>query len=103
MWQAELRIRIQGFDDTKVKKKKYSKNFLYLFLIKNCNLLMLKLQKKPSALKICLSVFVRHFCPLRSGYGSRGTPLNPDPQHWWQVGQIRWYPGTHQLGGGARG
>jgi hypothetical protein len=37
-------IRIQGLDDQKLKKK-------YTDLIKSCNLLMSKLQEKPSALK----------------------------------------------------
>jgi hypothetical protein len=51
-----------GFDDQKLKKKKNSlvqlNIFLYLFFIKNCNLLismpperMSNLQKKPSVLK----------------------------------------------------
>ncbi len=31
-----IRIRIQGFDDQKLKKMQL-KNFLYIFLIKNCN------------------------------------------------------------------
>jgi hypothetical protein len=44
-------IRIQGFDDQTLKKKKYSRNFLKSFLIKNCTLLMSKLQEKPSSLK----------------------------------------------------
>jgi hypothetical protein len=51
-------IRIQGFDDQQNLRKKYSFIFLFLFLIKNCNLLiprrpqrMSKLQEKPSALK----------------------------------------------------
>ncbi len=40
-------IRIQGFDDQKLKKKTTD-------LIKNCNLLMSKLQKKPFKLgNIC--------------------------------------------------
>jgi hypothetical protein len=44
-------IRIQGFDDQKLKKKKYSRIFYISFLIKNCNFLISKLQEKPSALK----------------------------------------------------
>jgi hypothetical protein len=40
-------IRIQGFDDQKLKKKKYLK----FLLIKNCNLMMSNLQEKSSALK----------------------------------------------------
>jgi hypothetical protein len=31
-------IRIQGFNDQKLKKKLQLKIFVYLFLIKNCNL-----------------------------------------------------------------
>jgi hypothetical protein len=34
-----IRIRIQGFDDQKLKEKKLEK-FLNFFLIKNCNLLI---------------------------------------------------------------
>ncbi len=37
-------IRIQGFNDQKLKKKSTD-------LIKNCNLLMSKLQEKPASLK----------------------------------------------------
>ncbi len=33
-------IRIQGFDDQKVNKKNTAEIFLYLFFIKNCNLLV---------------------------------------------------------------
>jgi hypothetical protein len=43
-------IRIQGFDDQKLKKKIKLK-FSFLFLIKNINVLMSKPQEKPSALK----------------------------------------------------
>jgi hypothetical protein len=40
-------IQIQGFDDQKRKEKIHMKNFV----IKNCNLLMFKLQEKTLALK----------------------------------------------------
>jgi hypothetical protein len=43
-------IRIQGFDDQKLKKKNTAEIFLYLFY-QNCNLLMSKLKAKHSALK----------------------------------------------------
>ncbi len=45
-------IRIQGSDDQKLKKKIQLEIFyIYFFEIKNCNLLMSKLQEKPSTLK----------------------------------------------------
>jgi hypothetical protein len=44
-------IRIQDFDDQKLKKKNTAETFFLFFLIKNCNLLMSKPQEKPSALK----------------------------------------------------
>ncbi len=44
-------IPIQGFDDQKPKKKNTAENFCKSFLIKSCNLLMSKLQEKPSSLK----------------------------------------------------
>jgi hypothetical protein len=44
-------IRIKGFDDKKLKKKIQQKFLFYFVLIKNCNLLMSKLQEKPSAFK----------------------------------------------------
>jgi hypothetical protein len=94
---SELWIRIRsgsrGFDDQKLKKKRKLNFFLYLFFIKNCNLLMAKLKEKPSTLKrkhptlqemkfinffLCLWVF---FCPP-SGSGSRDpieSGSNPDP------------------------
>ncbi len=74
-----VRIRILGFDDKKLKK--YNRKFFkYLFLINYCNLLMSKLQKKPSALKreypalkkwnlSTFSYVCRSFSPLGSGYG----------------------------------
>jgi hypothetical protein len=44
-------IRIQGFEDQKLKKRNKSENFLKSFFDKkNCNLLMSKLKEKPSAL-----------------------------------------------------
>jgi hypothetical protein len=82
-------IRIQGFDDQKVKKKNTAEIFLYLFSIKNCNLLMSKQQEKPPALKrehpglqkmkffnffLCLWVIFALLDPdsdWESGYGSR--------------------------------
>ncbi len=105
-------IRIQGFYDQKTEEKNYTAEiFKNLILIKNCNLLLSKLQKKPLALKrehiqqiinffLCFCVIFALLDPDTDP----GTPfLNPDPQHWWQqVGQIR-YPGTHQLGGDAQG
>ncbi len=42
-------IRIQVFDEES-EEKIQQKFFLYLLLIKNCNLLMCTLQEKPSAL-----------------------------------------------------
>jgi hypothetical protein len=33
-------IQIQGFDEQKTEENKYSRIFLNLFLLKNCNLLM---------------------------------------------------------------
>ncbi len=44
-------IRIQGFDDQKLKEKNTAGIFLYLFCIKNSSLLMSKSKEKPSALK----------------------------------------------------
>ncbi len=44
-------IQTQGFDDQKLRGKKYSRIFFDLLLIKSCNLLMSKLHEKPSALK----------------------------------------------------
>jgi hypothetical protein len=71
-------IRIQGFNDQKLKKKNTVENFFLLSLIKNCNLLMSKLQEKPfSPQKRTSSTFFlyvcRPFCPpgSGSGYGSR--------------------------------
>jgi hypothetical protein len=90
-------IRIQGFDDQKVKKKNTAEIVLYLFSIKNCNLLMSKQQEKPSALE---KVSIQHFKKLNLltffyVFGSfspswvrilianpdtdPGTRLNPDP------------------------
>jgi hypothetical protein len=82
----------QSFDNQKLKKKNTADNFLYLFLIKYCNLLMSKLQEKPSALKrehpalqkmnfvnffLCLWVI---FALLNSDpHTDPGTPLNLDP------------------------
>jgi hypothetical protein len=97
-------IRIQSGSRvlmTKNWKRKYSWFFLNIFLIKNCNLLMSKLQEKPSALKrehrahqewnlLTFSTFVGHFCPPGSQQGSRDpiesrsspvTDPDPDPQH----------------------
>jgi hypothetical protein len=96
-------IRIEGFDDDqKLEKKNVAEIFLYLVLIKNCNLLMSKL-KKPSAFKrenpplqkmrfinlfLCLWVIFALLdpdpdCESGFGYGSR-DPSNPDPDplHW---------------------
>jgi hypothetical protein len=42
---------VQVVDDQKLKKKNAAKIFQKSFLIKNCNLLMSKLQEKPSAPK----------------------------------------------------
>jgi hypothetical protein len=66
--------RIKGFNDQKLKKKIQLKLFFLLFLIKNCNLRMSKLQEKPAALKrehlaLFFSMFVGHFCPPGSGSG----------------------------------
>jgi hypothetical protein len=61
-------IRIQGLDDQKLKKKYTAEIFYISFLKKNCNLLMSKLQEKPSALKR------EHPAPDTDP----GTPLNPD-------------------------
>jgi hypothetical protein len=44
-------VQIQGCNDQKMKKKKYSRKFFISFLTKNFNLLWSKLQEKPSALK----------------------------------------------------
>jgi len=46
-----FRTRIQGFDDQKLERKKYSRNLYIFFFIKIYNLLMSQLQEKPSALK----------------------------------------------------
>jgi hypothetical protein len=43
-------IRIQGFDYQKLNLKNTAEHFL-IFFMKICNLLMSKLQEKPSALK----------------------------------------------------
>jgi hypothetical protein len=78
------------FYDQKMKKKPTTEIFLYLFLIKNCNLLMSKLHKKPLAFKR------EH--PDLSGLRMRirirpGTPLNPDPQNDRQtVPGVQWPP-----------
>jgi hypothetical protein len=40
-------IRIQGFDDQKLNEK-YSRNFFYLVLIKNCNLDLLNPVPDPA-------------------------------------------------------
>jgi hypothetical protein len=42
-------IRIQGM--VLMTNKNTAENFIIIFYIKNCNLLMSKLQEKPSALK----------------------------------------------------
>ncbi len=85
-------ILIQGFDDQELKPKNTAENFIfYLFLIKNCNFLMSKLQETHSALKrehpsqkmklitfsyVCWSFFaLLDLDPNRDP----GTPMNPDP------------------------
>jgi hypothetical protein len=90
--RTRIRIRIEGFDDQK-QKKNTADNFLYLFfLIKNCNLLMSKLQEKSSALKrehgafqkikfinffLCLWIIFALLDPDTDT--DPGTPMNPDP------------------------
>ncbi len=88
-FEAEYRIRIQGFDDQNYKNFTAEKKF-NIFKIKNCNLSIFrlperasKLQKKPQAIKrehpalqnmkfLILSIFfVGHFCPPISGSGFR--------------------------------
>jgi hypothetical protein len=85
-------IRIQDFDDQKQKRKKQLKLF-YPSFIKNCILLMSKLQEKPSALKTEHTAqkmkFINFFLSLWVIFAllhmdpdtDSGTPLNPDPQH----------------------
>ncbi len=80
-------IRIQGFDEQKLKKK-YSWN--YIFFIQNCNLLMSKLQKhstlKLEHLALKKMEFITFFvCGLF--FPSRIRIANPDPDtdpvpHW---------------------
>jgi hypothetical protein len=86
-------IRIQGFHNQKLKKKNTAELFLYLFLIKNCNLLMSKLQKS-SALKRESSTSKIKFITGNSSANpdsdtDPGTPLNPDPdkdpQLWYTI------------------
>jgi hypothetical protein len=84
-------FRIQGFGDQKLKKKKIGTVQQKIFLIKNCNLLMSKLQEKHSAFKgehptlekmkfinffLCLWVIFAHLDP--DSDTDPGTPLNPD-------------------------
>jgi hypothetical protein len=87
-------IRIQSFDDQKLKKKKIQpKIFFISFLIKNCNLLMSKLQENLSALKRehpelrkmkCINFFLCLWVifALLDPDTDPGTPLHPDPHHW---------------------
>jgi hypothetical protein len=94
-------IRIQGLMTKNWKKKNTAEIFLYLFLIKNGNLLMSRQKEKPSALK---KENIHHFkkwnlltffCNCGSLLPSwiqdtdTGTPLNPnpDPQHclYWYI------------------
>jgi hypothetical protein len=42
-------IRIQGFDGQKLREKKYGRKFFLFFFDKKLQLLMSKLQEKPSA------------------------------------------------------
>jgi hypothetical protein len=103
-------IRIQGFNDQKLKKNTAEKKVNF-FWIKNYNLPIPrpplrtpKLQKKPSALKRGhptlqnmnfkknLSSFVGHFCPPGSRSGSTdpiesgsNPDMDPDPQPCRQV------------------
>jgi hypothetical protein len=91
-------IRIQGFDDQKLKKKNTAEHFSSKFFIKNYSLLMSKLQEKPSALKkenpaLQKIKFINFFYVCESFLLSwiriakpdpdtdPGTPMNPDPQH----------------------
>jgi hypothetical protein len=78
MWQAELWIRIQGFDDQKTEEKNYTaKILLKSFYDQKFQLTFAQVTEEAFSPKNYFSVFVRHFCPLGSGYGSRGTPLSP--------------------------
>jgi hypothetical protein len=63
-------IRIQGFDDQKLKKINTAGFFIYIFLIKNGKLPMSKLQEKLLALK-----------RENPAHPDPGAPLNPDPRH----------------------
>ncbi len=88
-------IRIHGFDDQKLKKKNTAENFVYLFVIKNCNLLMpiqateeaVSPQKRTSStsneIYLLFSMFVAvcHFCRIANPDPDTdpGTPVNRDP------------------------
>ncbi len=65
-------IRIQGFDDQKLKKK-IKQKFFEIFFIKNCNLLMSKLFINF----LCFWVIFAFLDPDPDT--DPGTPLNPDP------------------------
>jgi hypothetical protein len=84
-------IRIQGFDDQKLKE-----HFFISFFEQNCNLLIPsgrlsnRRSLQPSKEKIqhlkkmkflnCFSIFTGHFCHPRSGFGSNPyTDPYPDP------------------------
>jgi hypothetical protein len=82
-------IRTQCFDDQYWNKKIQQKFFIYLFLIKNCNFLISKLQKKCSALEkiiqhfkkwnlITFLYFCGSFCPPGS-LDPIESGSNPDP------------------------
>jgi hypothetical protein len=92
-----------GFWWSKTKEKNTAENFSYIFLIKNCNLLIPRPLEKPSALKreqpalqkmklITISILMGHFRPPGSGSGSqiriRGLHwirIGIHLQHWWIV------------------
>ncbi len=84
-------IRIQGFDDQRLKdwRKKYSRKFLYIYFFDQKSIFIyvqatgevFSPQKRTSSTSkkrtlLTFSMFVGHFCPPGSGY----NPY-PDPQH----------------------
>jgi hypothetical protein len=83
--RIRLRIRIQGFHEKNVKKIQL-KFFSFLFMIKNCNLLVARPQKRTLKKMKCINFilfFVVHFCPpeSRSGFSNPNPwiPLNLNP------------------------
>jgi hypothetical protein len=100
-------MRIQGFDDQKLKKGTAEKK--YIFYKKNCNYVSLGLLVRPGKRTnlppskkkniqhfqilnfIPLYVFFGNFCPPGSGSSkpkSMRIPENLDPEHWFKGKKI---------------